>query len=500
MKRTFAFMMALGLVFSLAATAFAAPGTDGSITITNTTKDKNYWVYKIFEATYDNDSDSVTYTINGSNQFFNLLFGATAVDTVDQENDYFKYYAETGVVTKKDGVENDALFGYLEGLLTHATPTAEDTAEGTSLTFSGLTYGYYVIKREDGKDNAVTITNVNKHADVIDKNVLPGGDIDKEADRDTAAVGETITWTVEFTALNYDGDKKVKSYTFKDTLTPDDWAAIDTSSIVITVNGEEIDKDEEWTLTVDTTSHFEVEIPWMDDEGNFIYSGSSKIVVTYNATVLEAATDIGSVNKNKAEADWEYENGDTPPDVPSDETETDVFNMGFTKVDGTDNTKTLANAKFKLYGAYDADTKVYSNPVNVDLVSAGVYMYNEEGTSNEVVTPEGGQVVILGLPAGTYYLEETEAPAGYNKLNTAQAVVVGAKDSEGNLAVERTVTIGETQYIVNNVVLNIENFSGVELPSTGGEGTIMMITFGTMVALAFAVLMITQKKMSIYQD
>ena len=48
--------------------------------------------------------------------------------------------------------------------------------------------------------------------------------------------------------------------------------------------------------------------------------------------------------------------------------------------------------------------------------------------------------------------------------------------------------------------MNIENFSGVELPSTGGEGTIMMITFGTMVALAFAVLLITQKKMSIYQD
>ena len=42
--------------------------------------------------------------------------------------------------------------------------------------------------------------------------------------------------------------------------------------------------------------------------------------------------------------------------------------------------------------------------------------------------------------------------------------------------------------------------SGVELPSTGGKGTMMLITFGSIVAMAFAVLMITQKKMSVYKD
>ena len=38
------------------------------------------------------------------------------------------------------------------------------------------------------------------------------------------------------------------------------------------------------------------------------------------------------------------------------------------------------------------------------------------------------------------------------------------------------------------------------MPSTGGEGTIMLITFGTMIAIGFAVLLITHKKMSIYHD
>ena len=48
--------------------------------------------------------------------------------------------------------------------------------------------------------------------------------------------------------------------------------------------------------------------------------------------------------------------------------------------------------------------------------------------------------------------------------------------------------------------LTLENSKGVELPSTGGEGTMMLITIGTMVAMVFAVLLITHKKMSIYHD
>ena len=54
------------------------------------------------------------------------------------------------------------------------------------------------------------------------------------------------------------------------------------------------------------------------------------------------------------------------------------------------------------------------------------------------------------------------------------------------------------KYTVYSKIVN--NSQGVQLPSTGGKGTMMLITFGTMVAVAFAVLMITQKKMSIYND
>ena len=159
--------------------------------------------------------------------------------------------------------------------------------------------------------------------------------------------------------------------------------------------------------------------------------------------------------------------------------------MGFTKVDGTDANKTLAGAKFKLYRDQACTDLVY--------VSGSNGVYTVGGTIGEVETPEGGKVVIMGLEEGTYYLKETVPPAGYNLLPDAKPVIVGGINSG-------TMKINGTDYTVNNAVLNIENNTGVVLPSTGGEGTMKMITIGTIVAMAFAVLLITHKKMTIYQD
>jgi LPXTG-motif cell wall-anchored protein len=77
---------------------------------------------------------------------------------------------------------------------------------------------------------------------------------------------------------------------------------------------------------------------------------------------------------------------------------------------------------------------------------------------------------------------------------------VNENGEEKEVPVESTIEIDGTTYTVGHEALNIENNSGVELPSTGGVGTMMMITFGTLVAIAFAVLLITQKKMSVYHD
>lgn len=483
MKRTFAFMMALVLVFSLAATAFAAGGAgEGSITITNATVGKTYYVHKIFDATYQ--GTNVTYTIKPSDEFFDDLFGVDGTTP----NDYFEYHAATGVVTRKAGKTDAQLFAYLNTLVEGKGYVQSQNASGTTVDFTGLDTGYYVISRSDGSSNGVTITTTKPHADVHDKNSLPGGDLEKKSDKPTADVGDVINWEVTFTATRYDDGEKVLSYTITDTLTPTDWAAIDTGSIKVFVAGAEIPA---WNLVSGSTNGFEILIPWVDSDGNFKYADSAEVKITYSATVLEAGAankPADQVNKNTVELDWSC---NTDTDKPKDETETEVYNLGFTKVDGT-NSKPLAGAVFALYSDSACTMPVYVKANGAD----GVYIVDKDRDStdsNSVVTPASGQVVIMGLDAGTYYLKETTAPAGYNLLTDPQPVTVEA----GAGAV---MNVGGTEYYVNNAALNIQNFSGVELPSTGGKGTIMMISFGTMVALAFAVLMITQKKMSIYQD
>jgi len=79
MKKILSLMLAFVLVLSMSVTAFAADG-QGSITITNATIGQSYSVYKLFDATYNADAEgntnAVSYSIDDSNQFFAVLFGA----------------------------------------------------------------------------------------------------------------------------------------------------------------------------------------------------------------------------------------------------------------------------------------------------------------------------------------------------------------------------------------------------------------------------------------
>ena len=511
MKRIITFMMALALTLSLGITAFAADGdpVNGSITVSNAVVGSTYSVYKIFDATYNADGDT-TYTITPNtaenpNPIFVEMFGADGTET----NEFFEYHAATGVVTRKSGKTDAELFAYLKSLVENETSsiTAKKEAESQEIKFTGLDAGYYVIKSENAeKAVAVSVTSAKPDAVVNDKNNLPGGDFTKEFDNGTggtANVGDVIEWKLSFTAVNYSKDQKVLKYTIKDNLTPDDWAAIDLNSIEIKVGEKILDPDkDEWTFISKSGDGFEIEIPWVDEDKEFIYDSTVLVEVTYSATVLEKASDNPQANKNSANMEWELENGDTPgsPDV---ETDTHVYNLGFTKVDGTNTDKKLAGATFELYGAYDEATKTYSKPIMVSGAN-GVFVYDSESTSNAVVTPEGGAVVIKGLEEGTYYLKETAAPDGYNLLTDPVEITVVADevDADGNVTKPNgsELKVGEDTLYVNHAAVDVANFTGVELPSTGGKGTMLMITFGSVVAMAFAMLLITQKKMSIYRD
>ena len=91
------------------------------------------------------------------------------------------------------------------------------------------------------------------------------------------------------------------------------------------------------------------------------------------------------------------------------------------------------------------------------------------------------------LGNGTYYLEETEAPSGYNKLTQRVAV----KFTDGQLQ-----TVGSDGQFANSSNVSVVNQTGAELPETGGMGTTLFYTVGGLLVVCSAILFVTKKRMS----
>ena len=314
---------------------------------------------------------------------------------------------------------------------------------------------------------------------------------------------------------------------------------------------EKADSDNaQWYMIHRGFDAFDIVIPWMDSyhfEGTTndfsltygegaksIYGSPVKVVVKYNASVEPNAT-IGDAQNNNlwnsADLSWTSNTTDGPDDPST--TTTIVYALGLEKID-SDTGAHLAGAVFEVYRDEDCTEPVYVIPTDIKGVyilddlntsvsgayrdtSRGKYEAyleaylgaNWENTQKNVVTSEAnGKLVILGLEAGNYYLKEIAAPDGYNKLATTTEVTVGQTnnsffviaDANGNVVDAQTATGEQVRHTYTATSTIVENSKGVELPSTGGEGTFWLITIGTLMAIGFAVFLITHKKMSIYTD
>ena len=98
-----------------------------------------------------------------------------------------------------------------------------------------------------------------------------------------------------------------------------------------------------------------------------------------------------------------------------------------------------------------------------------------------------GKVLVKGLEAGTYYLRETKAPEGYNKLLSDIKVVIEANyDTTTGKLTNYTVTYtynGKPITVTNTDKLTspevpVENKTGAQLPSTGSKGALMVTLAG----------------------
>ena len=322
--------------------------------------------------------------------------------------------------------------------------------------------------------------------------------------------------------------------------------------------------DADWYLVHLGYDQFRITIPWLknhDIEGNETgtnpgpytltfptaaehrFSAHEEVTVMYEAAIEPGAV-IGQPSDtnlyNTATLSWI-----TSHDVFSggeDRVVTYTYGIGLIKEDSATRDN-LQGAIFEIYADEALQVPVYVIPTKV----AGVYivdslncpsaaitglamedareLYGKEidgglqrlttyldgdltKQKNQVVSQINGRLIIIGLEEGDYYLVETQAPAGYNALSKPQQVNVDRnssvftifKDAQGNVAdiQQATDVYSEVSYQLSTVT--VQNSIGRELPSTGGEGTFWMITIGSLIAIAFAVFLITHKKMSVYTD
>ena len=206
----------------------------------------------------------------------------------------------------------------------------------------------------------------------------------------------------------------------------------------------------------------------------------TNIVVSYSAILNDKAKIKTDENKNET---W-LKYGDDK-ESNKDFTITKTFEIPVFKYTGTD--KPLAGAKFTLKkeGSSDAISLIsIATPSEKQGDFYRVAVTGEKGNST-VTTGNTGKFTIQGLDAGTYYLTETQQPAGYNKLKDPIKIKI---DEAG---VIKVVTDKEDEVTEVKVL----NKTGSILPSTGGMGTTLFYIFGAILVIGSGVVLITKKRM-----
>lgn len=472
-KKLFAVLLAAALVLAMAVPAFAATNaTKGSITISKTVKDETYTIYKLFDLdSYDAASKTYSYTVvDAWETFFKTGAGS---EYITLTNGHPTWKAEKSQDSDKAEFAKLALKWATENKVSAAAES--QTSTGSDVIFSNLDLGYYLVDSSLGALCSLNTTNPTatikekNGQPTIEKKVKNGDTWDTTND---AKIGDTVEFKVEVKV-----EAGAQNYVVTDTMD----AGLSFSSGSIQVDGVALN-DTIATLTL------------KQKEGDPTFTLAFKdsyvagkvdetIIVTYTATLNEKAVVAG----NKNSATLHYGNKQT---VES-ETTTKTYEFDLVKVDGTANengTHTLLNgAEFKLYEAKTSDTALRFVK-NADG-SYRVALDTENGGNVTDTIVVNGKVHISGLDKVNYWLDETRAPDGYNKLTERQEV----KLNEGSQ--NATLETGATTWAEGNGGVVVENNAGTVLPGTGGMGTTLFYVIGGGLMVAAVVLLVTKKRM-----
>ena len=433
----------------------------GTITINKAIVNESYNIYKVLDLeTYDKVNNHYIYRAASGWETF--LDGATDYLEARNENGD-KYYVW------KDGVDKSRAKEFAEKAYKYAkdnniTPTMTKKATSTSVVFDNLDLGYYLVDSSVGALLHLTTTNptatVNEKNTLnpnVDKNVLENstGVYGKENDD---MIGSTISYKTTITTGAGYGN-----YVLYDVM--DKGLTFNVNSVVVKIGDDVVEANNYVVKTNVTDYTFVIEF---NDEFILKQPKNTNIDVYYTATLNKDATIEGDGNIN--ETFLKYGNN-----ITTDKKKTITYTYAFEIIKTNKEGVELTGAEFILLDKL-------GNEIKVILKDEGTKTYRI-ATGNEIgVNIKAGKATIEGLDKDSYKLKEVVSPEGYNKLTSPVEFSVNGKTND---TIERTR-------------VNVINYTGSELPETGGIGTKLFITSGLSLVLICGLVLVT--KLRLYKN
>lgn len=471
--------MALSMTLS-AGSAMKAEAAGNTITVQNAVKGETYNIYRILDldvANNDNpDKDNAyMYTINSTWEGF--WTSGAGKDYIKTNNVGTKKYVNW-VSGKETAAEMEAFGKAAAKYATdnNITPsaTAITVGEDGVAKWEGLDNGYYMVSSTLG--TAVSVASTPAHKDNVIKEKNETSTVEKKVKEDSAnqygesndgAIGDEVSFRTKIqiaknstkvvyhdtmtSGLTWTGAANVKAYSDEAMS-----SAIDASNYAVAAGtGSE-------TFTVTFTQAY------LDSLKN----AKTDVYIAYTAKINNSAQ-VGTIETNTPVLKW-GDNGN----AEGTPTKTVIHEFQILKYNGADTSKSpLAGAKFKIYLAETGDDALAlaksTDGLTYRVLNAGEKIPDGYTAADVIETVATGTIKVVGVDSDKYYLEETEAPAGFNKIQGRIEIQVAAD---------------------NSLIKDVENLSGAVLPSTGGIGTTIFYIIGGLLIVAAVVFFVVRRK------